>query len=210
MSLDAIPSSSPTIDPSPSAQGSRKTPNPNNQSSLVHAHSSDDRAQVSRHTNHDPDKAPDGRPYIFPDGKGWNPCRVASRALTSVIQSQFRSAWSRWGEIPPKKVERMFIKLGKKVAWRPEDKFELKIIFKSKGLKRLSEMLMEARKKNERPSWIGPRSWKGLEKKWQSIDYKVKYARNKKNRASAKGGFVHTCGSISTNEYVIRMIFFLC
>jgi hypothetical protein len=37
---------------------------------------------------------------------------VASRALTSVIQSQFRSAWSRWGEIPPKRVERMFLKLG--------------------------------------------------------------------------------------------------
>ena len=167
---------------------------------------------------------------------------MASRALTSVIQSQFRSAWSRWGEIPPKRVERMFLKLGvslslflaiqscvkfftlmfffvclcwfllqKKVAWRPEDEFELKTIFKSKGSKRLSEMLMEARNKNERPSWIGPRSWKGLEKKWQSTDYKVKSARNKNNRASAKGGSVHTGGSISTNEYVIRMVcFFLC
>jgi hypothetical protein len=71
VSLDAIPSSSPTIDPSPSAQGSRQTPDPNNQSSSVHAHSSDDRTQLSRHTNHDPDKAPDGRPYIFPDGKGY-------------------------------------------------------------------------------------------------------------------------------------------
>jgi hypothetical protein len=67
---------------------------------------------------------------------------------------------------------------------------------------------MEARNKNERPSWIGPRSWKGLEKKWQSTDYKVKSARNKNNRASAKGGSVHTGGSISTNEYVIRMVCF--
>jgi len=66
--------------------------------------------------------------------------------------------------------------LQKKVAWRPEDEFELKIIFKSKGSKRLSEMLMEARNKNERPSWIGPRSWKGLEKKWESTNYKVKSA----------------------------------
>ena len=46
VSLDAIPSSSPTIDPSPSAHGSRQMPNPNNQSSLVHAHSSDDREQL--------------------------------------------------------------------------------------------------------------------------------------------------------------------
>jgi hypothetical protein len=71
VSLDAIPSSSPTIDPSPSAQGSRQTPDPNNQSSSVHAHSNDDRTQLSRYTNHDPDKAPEGRPYIFPDGKGY-------------------------------------------------------------------------------------------------------------------------------------------
>lgn len=69
--LDAIPSSSPTIDPSSPAHGSRQTPNPNNQSSSMHAHNSDDRAQLSRHTNHDLDKAPDGRPYIFPDGKGY-------------------------------------------------------------------------------------------------------------------------------------------
>jgi hypothetical protein len=42
----------------------------------------------------------------------WNPCRVASKVLTSVIRSQFRRAWSSWGEIPGKRVDRMFIKFG--------------------------------------------------------------------------------------------------
>ena len=67
---------------------------------------------------------------------------------------------------------------------------------------------MEARNKNQRSSWIDPCAWKGLEKKWQSTDYKVKSARNKNNRASTKGGSVHPGGSISRNEYVIRMVCF--
>ncbi|WJX67942.1 hypothetical protein P8452_52362 [Trifolium repens] len=165
----------------------------------------DDRLQGSQPSHREDEKAPDGKPYIFSDGRGWNPCRVASKALTSVIRSQFRRASSSWGEIPGKRVDRMFIKFGKKVAWRPEDEFELKNIFKGKGSRCLSEMLMEVRNKRKRPSWIGQNAWKGIPKTWDGAAYKLKSARAKQNRASAKGGSVHTGGSISTKEHVIRM-----
>ncbi|CAK8563271.1 unnamed protein product [Lathyrus sativus] len=202
---EAIKTSLHVRDPSSSAQGSRHMSDPNTQSGSLHVQTSDDLVQESRHSCHEIHKTTDGRPYIFPYGRGWNPCRVASRALTKVIESQFRKAWISWREIPDKRVNRMFMKFGKIVAWRPEDEFELKSIFKSKGSKRLSEILMDARKKQERPSWMGEGAWKGLKIKWETPEYKVKAARNKKNRASAKGGSVHTGGSISTNEHIIRM-----
>ncbi|GAU42782.1 hypothetical protein TSUD_34260 [Trifolium subterraneum] len=93
----------------------------------------------------------------------------------------------------------------KQVAWRPEDEFELKNIFKGKGSERLSEMLTEVRNKRKCPSWIGENAWKWLHKTWNNAPYKLKSAQAKQNRASAKGGSVHTGGSISTKEHVIRM-----
>ncbi|GAU51778.1 hypothetical protein TSUD_415640 [Trifolium subterraneum] len=203
-------SSSPTIDPSSSAQpstsiSSRHTLQSHDPTLSLLAYSGDDRVQGSQPSHLEDEKAPDGRPYIFPDGRGWNPCRVASKALTFVIRSQFRRAWSSWGKIPGKRVDRMFMKFGTQVAWRTEDEFELKNIFKGKGSKRLSEMLTEVRNKRKRPSWIGENAWKGLQKTWNSAAYKLKSARAKQNRDSAKGGSVHTGGSISTKEHVIRM-----
>jgi hypothetical protein len=47
-------------------------------------------------------------------------------------------------------------------------------------------------------------------KTWDGAAYKLKSARAKQNRASAKGGSVHTGGSISTKEHVIRMVSCSC
>lgn len=52
--------------------------------------------------------------------------------------------------------------------------------------------------------------WKGLKVKWEALGYKVKVVMNKQNRAFTKGGSVHTGGSISMNEHVIRMVCHSC
>ncbi|XP_027186019.1 uncharacterized protein [Cicer arietinum] len=47
------------------------------------------KTQGSQCSNSSHGVVPDGRIMIWPDGRGWLPCRVASRALTSVITSQY-------------------------------------------------------------------------------------------------------------------------
>ncbi|XP_073225422.1 uncharacterized protein [Cicer arietinum] len=163
------------------------------------------RTKGSRYSRPIPETAPDGRPLIHPDGRGWLPCRVASRALTSVITSQYSDPYPSWGAIPPTMVECWFEKFGEKVAWLPEHDFQIRNIFKTKGSMRLSEILMEARNKRKRPSWMDESVWKELERIWMDPSYKKISVRAKKNRASCKGGSVHTCGSISVAEHTIRM-----
>ncbi|KAL5079827.1 hypothetical protein RYX36_008248 [Vicia faba] len=135
--------------------------------------------------------------------QGWLPCRVASRALTSVIQSQYDDAYISWGKIPALTVIRWFKKFGEKVAWLPGHDFQIRKIFESKGSWRLSELLMEARNKRQRPSWIDKDAWKDLERTWKKSSYKEISNRNKKNRASARGA-VHTCRSISIAKHYLK------
>ncbi|GAU44814.1 hypothetical protein TSUD_400330 [Trifolium subterraneum] len=94
------------------------------------------------------------------------------------------------------------------VAWLSEHDYKIKKIFVSKGSRHLSEMYMEARNKRERPSWIGEDAWKKLEDEWKKPEYKEISKRNKKNRASTKGGSVCTGGSISFTEHALRMVHF--
>lgn len=100
--------------------------------------------------------------------------------------------------------------LQEKVAWLPEHNFQIKNIFNTKGSMRLSDMLMQARKKRKCPTWMGETVWNDLEKIWMDPSFKKISNRAKKNRASSKGGAVHTGGSISIAEHTIRMVRFLC
>ena len=92
------------------------------------------------------------------------------------------------------------------VRWRPEDEKQIKKNFHSKASHRLSEMLMEARKANKKPDWIFDDVWNSLLGKWNEPGFRTKCAQARSNRASEKGGAMHTGGSLSTHEHAIRMV----
>nr|XP_027187849.1 uncharacterized protein LOC113785477 [Cicer arietinum] len=92
-----------------------------------------------------------------------------------------------------------------KVAWLPEHNFQINNIFNTKGSMRLSDMLMQARKKRKCSTWMGETVWNDLEKIWMDPSFKKISNQAKKNRASSKGGAVHTGGSISITEHTIRL-----
>ncbi|KAK7281657.1 hypothetical protein RIF29_09841 [Crotalaria pallida] len=48
------------------------------------------------------------------------------------------------------------------VKWDPAHEEQVKVLFHSKASKRLSDIFNQARKKNKRPSWIGPELWETL------------------------------------------------
>lgn len=67
-------------------------------------------------------------------------------------------------------------------------------------------MLSEARKNDKCPKWMGAHAWEGLQKHWGTGTYKETCEKAKQNRASAKGGSLHTGGSISITEHRKRMV----
>ncbi|XP_027915629.1 uncharacterized protein LOC114175069 [Vigna unguiculata] len=66
-------------------------------------------------------------------------------------------------------------------------------------------MFRDARIVGERPYWIGDHIWNRLLEHWNSPSYGNKQITSQRNRASEKGGTLHTGGSITTHEHALRM-----
>ncbi|XP_027186919.1 uncharacterized protein [Cicer arietinum] len=66
-------------------------------------------------------------------------------------------------------------------------------------------MLTKVRKKGTRPSWIGEEAWTGLQAYWEGTSFKNISNQNKTNRASTRGGAVHTSGRKAHIDVAIEL-----
>ncbi|KOM48088.1 hypothetical protein LR48_Vigan07g179200 [Vigna angularis] len=66
-------------------------------------------------------------------------------------------------------------------------------------------MFKKARTQGKKPNWMGDIVWNGLLEKWNMPLYRQKCETTKKNRTSDKGGCLHTRGSTSVLEHIIRL-----
>ncbi|KOM26151.1 hypothetical protein LR48_Vigan233s001800 [Vigna angularis] len=92
-----------------------------------------------------------------------------------------------------------------KVQWKHEHETQIQRNFHMKASHRLSEMFKDARNAGERPYWLGEQIWNSLLAHWNTVEFRNKCAKAQRNRASEKGGTLHTGGSITIHEHVIRM-----
>jgi len=100
----------------------------------------------------------------------------------------------------------MFLIFQAKVQWKPEHELDIKKNFHTKASHRLSEMFRDARLAGQRPDWIGEHVWTRLLEHWNSTQYRTKCATAQKNRASERGGSLHTGGSITIHGHAMRMV----
>ncbi|XP_027186606.1 uncharacterized protein [Cicer arietinum] len=66
-------------------------------------------------------------------------------------------------------------------------------------------MLTKVRKKGTRPSWIGEEAWTSLQAYWEGTSFKNISNQNKTNRASTRGGAVHTSGRKAHIDVAIEL-----
>jgi len=82
--------------------------------------------------------------------------------------------------------------------------------FHIRAAARFSDLLRRARirfeESGKRPHWIGPPIFDELVKYWASAEFKEKSQKAKLNRASEKGGCIHTGGCLSNGEHAERMV----
>ncbi len=93
--------------------------------------------------------------------------------------------------------------------WLPQYTKEIEKIFHHRAARRLSDMLREARLNAEdrgKPYWIGDHAWNVLQQHWGSDGFKKVSERHKTNRASEKGGSLHTGGSVNTAQIRQRLV----
>ncbi|KAL5054877.1 hypothetical protein RYX36_035559 [Vicia faba] len=147
----------------------------------------------------------DGKVLIRPCGLGWAPSAAPAAAIKQVIQSHFPGPFHCWRETPEDVREYWWKLFGDKVAWDPHDHRNIKKTFQSRGAKRLSDMLSKVRKKGTRPHWICEEAWKGLIVHWEGEAFLKISTQNKTNRASGKGGAVHTTGRKAHVDVALSM-----
>ncbi|KOM42731.1 hypothetical protein LR48_Vigan05g033500 [Vigna angularis] len=145
------------------------------------------------------------RPWIEPYGKGFIPSRVASQAITRSIKQQFLSPWPTWGAIPDDDRKSFWQRFQMKVQWKPEHESQIHRNFHMKASHRLSEMFRDARNAGQRPNWLGEHIWISLLAHWNTVKFRNKCVKAQRNRASERGGTLHTGGSITIHEHAIRM-----
>ncbi|KOM43122.1 hypothetical protein LR48_Vigan05g072600 [Vigna angularis] len=145
------------------------------------------------------------RPCIEPYGKGFIPSRVASQAITRSIKQQFLIPWPTWGAIPDDDRKPFWQRFQMKVQWKPEHESQIQRNFHMKASHRLSKMFRDARNAGQRPNWLGEKIWNSLLAHWNIVEFCNKCAKAQRNRASERGGTLHTGGSITIHEHAIRM-----
>lgn len=104
----------------------------------------------------------------------------------------------------------MLTNMQTKCTWNPRYYDMIRRNFHIRAAARLSDMLRNARvryeRKRTRPHWIGEPLMAQLVDYWASAEFKEKFEKAKKNRASEKGGCIHTGGCISNAEHARRLV----
>ncbi|KOM52196.1 hypothetical protein LR48_Vigan09g085500 [Vigna angularis] len=98
-----------------------------------------------------------------------------------------------------------FIPSRMKVQWKSEHDSQIHKNFHMKASHRLLEMFRDARNVGQRPNWLGEHIWNSLMAHWNTVEFRNKCAKAQRNRASERGGTLHTGGSITIHEHAIRM-----
>lgn len=136
----------------------------------------------------------------------WVPKQAGVKTLVEVLKKDFTGPWPSWTRVPDDRRDRWFAAWKRKVTWRPVDEGQMRKNFEQVGSKRLSNFLTKARVKNKRPDWIGQADWQSLLEYWASPEFQSVSSRNKTNRASERGGALHTTGRVPHHEVVEQMV----
>ena len=97
----------------------------------------------------------------------------------------------------------------KSYKWLPQYDRQIKKNWNHKASERLRGIMCKVRegaKDGFRPTWIPENVFEQLMIEWNSETFKKKQDKAKKNRASLKGGTLHSCGSIPAPEHKRRMV----
>ncbi|KAG5022827.1 hypothetical protein JHK82_018727 [Glycine max] len=89
--------------------------------------------------------------------------------------------------------------------WKPKHKDMIRRNFHTKASYRLCDMFVDARKTHKKPRWLGDGVSNRVLAHCNTKTFHAKSAQDAINRASEKGGTLHTDGSISMHDHAMCM-----
>ncbi|XP_052177560.1 uncharacterized protein LOC127791616 [Diospyros lotus] len=128
------------------------------------------------------------------------------RDITRIIQSKFEKPYTSWKKTDPAIRDMWFGEFKKRWSWESELENQIRINFEKTTSDRLTDLLFRVRRDlTKKPSWTCPVVFEALKEYWNTLEFKNKSEKAKKNRSSDIGGSKHTCGSIPMSEHKKRL-----
>ena len=97
-----------------------------------------------------------------------------------------------------------------KCSWDPRFTTQMRKHFEHKGSERFRDMMNKARtdytKEGKLPKWCPQSTWNQLLAHWGTSSFKEVQEQAKKNRASSKGGVLHTSGRVPHSEIALQAV----
>ncbi|XP_024627930.1 uncharacterized protein [Medicago truncatula] len=150
-----------------------------------------------------------GRYILRPSGNSFLPCKPAAEAIRDIIHNCYHHFWKKYGDVDDDEKDRWFKLFECKCSWDAIYQDIMRRNFHIRVSARFSDLLRRARFRFEetgkRPHWIGSPIFADLVKYWASDEFKKVSQKAKTNRASEKGGCIHTGGCLSNGEHADRL-----
>uniref|UniRef100_A0A1S3XV24 Transposase, Ptta/En/Spm, plant n=1 Tax=Nicotiana tabacum TaxID=4097 RepID=A0A1S3XV24_TOBAC len=110
-----------------------------------------------------------------------------------------------WRQIPCNIRDQMWNQFKTKCTWHPPYQNAINSIFVKKVAQRIKDTMFAARNASKMPDWLRKDVWDKHLEKWNTTEWKADSEQLKANRASSKGGSLHTGGSISFVAHKLRL-----
>ncbi|KAK7250616.1 hypothetical protein RIF29_33158 [Crotalaria pallida] len=136
---------------------------------------------------------PPGKEIMVKAGGFW-PGKRAADAITLTLKQGWHYKEPGYGKLKKEQKDELFERFRENASWQPFLEPEIRKLFNSSMSSRIRNTFCEARKKNVRPNWLQVDIWECLCAHWQIDEYKRIQEVGKANRASEKGGSLHTGG----------------
>ncbi|KAK7281759.1 hypothetical protein RIF29_10014 [Crotalaria pallida] len=133
------------------------------------------------------------------------PSKMSADVITATLKDMWRHKLPSYGHL--KKDERIsfFDRFRLYATWDPHQEVEIEKLFHKRMSSQLRGILCEARAAGRRPNWLQPDIWNYLCQHWQTDEYKHLQEVGKANRASEKGGSLHTGGRKTALDHAKTM-----
>jgi hypothetical protein len=138
------------------------------------------------------------------------PSKEAAKGIRYAIKTVYKKAYPTYKKMMEEDglKEKIFEEFSRCCTWDPRHDEEVERNFHLLAKIRLSGMLYDARKRGERPLWIGELLiWPELLEYWKTDDtFNKRSEANKKNIRSKKGGNLHMQGCVSLDTHVRHLV----
>ncbi|MED6131333.1 hypothetical protein PIB30_008979 [Stylosanthes scabra] len=132
---------------------------------------------------------------------------VCTQAISDTIELMLNEPWINYSEIPEDVQRRWFDKWAEGFTWSEEEKKEIKKSYDCRAARRYQQIMRDLRGGElQRLKWMSERLRKILLDRFANDPgFKKRQTSSKKNRASFKGGCLHTGGSATIPKTRARM-----